>query len=43
MGAPTAWTVYNKFKLNVGNKLENLGSDTIKMALFTSASRYIIL
>jgi len=32
------WTIYNKFKLALGNKAENLGSDTFKMALFASTS-----
>jgi hypothetical protein len=36
--AAGSWTVYNKTKLAIGNKAENLSADTFKMALFTSAS-----
>lgn len=32
------WVVYDKFKLALGNKLVDLDSDTIKVALFTSSS-----
>lgn len=32
------WTVYDQFKLKIGQKAINLGSDTIKMALFSSTS-----
>lgn len=38
MGAPSAWILYNGFKNNLGLANFNLGSDTVKMALFTSAS-----
>lgn len=38
MAAPSAWTVYDQLKLKLGNKVINLGTDTIKMALFTSTS-----
>jgi hypothetical protein len=38
MAAPSAWTIYANFKLNLGKKLENLSTDTIKMALFLSTS-----
>lgn len=32
------WNVYNEFKLSLGNKAINLGSDVIKCALFLSTS-----
>jgi hypothetical protein len=38
MGAPGPWTLYNTFKTALGNGGINFGSDTIMMALFTSAS-----
>ena len=36
--AASNWTIYDQFKLKLGNKVVNLGSDTCKMALFTSTS-----
>lgn len=32
------WVVYDQTKLKLGNKVLNLGTDTFKMGLFTSAS-----
>lgn len=36
--AAGTWVIYNEFKLNLGKKVMNLASDTIKMALFLSTS-----
>lgn len=36
--AAGAWQIYNEFKLNLGEKLMDLSSDTFKMALFQSTS-----
>lgn len=38
MAAPSAWALYHQFKLKLGEKILDLTSDTIKMALFTSSS-----
>lgn len=38
MGAPGAWTIYNTFKTQLGDAGVNFGSDTFKIALFTSSS-----
>jgi hypothetical protein len=38
MGAPTAWTLYDQFKLKLGQKTIQLATDTMKMGLFTSTS-----
>jgi hypothetical protein len=38
MGAPGPWTIYNTFKTQIGDAGINFGSDTFKIALFTSAS-----
>lgn len=38
MAAPGPWTLYNTFKTALGNGGINFGSDTCKIALFTSAS-----
>lgn len=39
MAAPSAWAVYNLFKLTLGEKIVSLnGVDTLKMALFQSTS-----
>lgn len=36
--AAGAWVVYNEFKLAMGNKLVDLDTDTLKVALFLSTS-----
>ena len=38
MAAPTAWRVYREFKEALAEKLVNLETDTIKVALFLSTS-----
>lgn len=38
MASPSSWSVFDQFKFKLGTKSENLSTDTIKMALFTSSS-----
>lgn len=38
MAAPTAWRVYREFKESLGEKIVNLETDTINIALFLSTS-----
>lgn len=38
MASPTVWTIYDQFKLKLGEKLIDLTADSIKMALFSSTS-----
>lgn len=36
--AASSWTIYHEFKLNLGEKVIDMSSDTFKMALFLSTS-----
>lgn len=38
MAAPSAWTVYDQFKNQLGKKTLDLSADTFKVALFLSTS-----
>ena len=41
MAAPSTWLIYNDFTLNTGKESYNLSSDTLMVALVTSASNAI--